>query len=72
MVEIVDYFAGFFSGLLVSVIVSYVQFRLSKKTLSLQMERARYHYLNYKSFVINLYEIFDADNSVKGNGIKVL
>ena len=39
MVEIVDYFAGFFSGLLVSVIVSYVQFWLSKKTLSMKLEQ---------------------------------
>jgi len=39
MVEIVDYFAGFFSGLLVSIVVSYVQFWLSKKTLTLEMEQ---------------------------------
>jgi hypothetical protein len=39
MVEIIDYFAGFFSGLLVSVIVSYVQFWFSKKTLSMEIEQ---------------------------------
>jgi hypothetical protein len=39
MVEIVDYFAGLFSGLLVSVIVSYVQFWFSKKKLSMEIEQ---------------------------------
>jgi hypothetical protein len=39
MVEIIDYFAGFISGLLVSVIVSYVQFWFSKKTLNMELEQ---------------------------------
>lgn len=37
MVDIIDYFAGFISGLLVSVIVSYLQFWFSKKTLGIEL-----------------------------------
>ena len=39
MVEYIDYLAGFFSGVLVTIIASYLHFYFSKKTLRLQLEQ---------------------------------
>jgi len=39
MVEIIDYAAGFLSGLLVSIIVAYLQFWFSKKTLLMELDQ---------------------------------